>query len=318
MSDLKLFFATDIHGSERCFRKFVNAADFYGVDVLVMGGDMTGKMLLPIVRLGDGRHRAQIAGRDRVVDDGELPALRALIANGGFYPYETDEDELRHLQADPAAVERLFERLMTETLERWLELVADRLDPEMICLMAPGNDDPPFVDDVLARAGDGVVLNPEGRLVELPGGFELISVGTSNVTPWDTPRELPEHELSALIEERAAAVTRPERAIFNLHVPPKDTPIDQAILLDDELRPRMQSGSPIVGGVGSSAVREAIERHQPMLGLHGHIHESRGEVKIGKTVSLNPGSEYGEGVLRGVIVTLSEKKGLRGRQFVAG
>jgi Icc-related predicted phosphoesterase len=183
--------------------------------------------------------------------------------------------------------------------------------------MAPGNDDPPFVDDVLAEA-NGSVINPEGRLVELPGGFELISVGTSNVTPWDTPRELPEDELGALIESRAAAVTRPERAIFNLHVPPKDTPIDQAILLDDELRPRMQSGSPIVGGVGSSAVRDAIERHQPMLGLHGHIHESRGEVKIGRTVSVNPGSEYGEGVLRGVIVTLSEKKGLRGRQFVAG
>jgi uncharacterized protein len=317
MSDVKLFFATDIHGSERCFRKFVNAASFYGVDVLVMGGDMTGKMLLPIVRLPDGRHRAQIAGRDRVVDDAELPALRALIANGGFYPYETDEEEVAALQADPAAVDRLFERLMRETLERWLALVQERLDGRTLCLMAPGNDDPPFVDDVLAELG-GEVINPEGRLVELPGGFELISVGTSNVTPWDTPRELPEDELGALIESRAAAVTRPERAIFNLHVPPKDTPIDQAILLDDELRPRMQSGSPMVGGVGSSAVREAIERHQPMLGLHGHIHESRGEVKIGRTVSVNPGSEYGEGVLRGVIVTLSEKKGLRGRQFVAG
>jgi uncharacterized protein len=161
-------------------------------------------------------------------------------------------------------------------------------------------------------------VNPEGRVISLPGGYELISCGTSNPTPWDTPRELPEESLSALISRSAELVQRPERAIFNLHVPPRDTPIDQAVLLDGELRPVLESGSPVIGGVGSSAVRDAIERFQPMLGLHGHIHESRGEARIGRTVSLNPGSEYGEGVLRGVLVTLSEKKGLRGWQFVAG
>jgi Icc-related predicted phosphoesterase len=315
MADLKLFFATDIHGSERCFRKFLNAGAFYGAEILLMGGDMTGKMLLPVVRRPDGTFAAHVAGRERVVDADELPALKALIANAGFYAHECDPDELAALRADPAAVDRLFEALMREVLERWLALAAERLDGRL-CLMAPGNDDPAFVDEVLDASE--VVVNPEGRVTELPGGFELISVGTSNPTPWATPRELPEPELDALIERSAARVTRPERAVFNLHVPPRDTPIDQAILLDDELRPLMRSGSPVTGGVGSSAVRAALERHQPMLGLHGHIHESRGEVKLGRTVSLNPGSEYGEGVLRGVIVTLSPRKGLRGRQFTAG
>jgi len=313
---VKLFFATDIHGSERCFRKFLNAGAFYGCDVLVMGGDMTGKMLLPIVRRPDGTFATSIAGRERIVDADGLPALRSLIVNGGFYPYECDGDELAALDADPAAVDRLFRRLMTETLERWLALAEERLSNGLVCLMAPGNDDPPFVDELLDASE--AVINPEGRVVELPGGFEVISCGTSNPTPWDTPRELPEEELAAMIEAQAAQVTRPERAIFNLHVPPKDTPIDQALLLDAELRPVMQAGSPVETGVGSSAVRAALERHQPMLGLHGHIHESRGEVKLGRTVSLNPGSEYGEGVLRGVLVTLSEKKGLRGWQFVSG
>ena len=313
---MKLFFATDIHGSERCFRKFLNAGAFYGCDVLVMGGDMTGKMLLPIVRRPGGTFATTIAGRERVVDAHGLPKLRALIVNGGFYPYECDADELAALDADPAAVDRLFRQLMTETLERWLALADERLGNGRVCLMAPGNDDPPFVDDLLNASG--AVINPEGRIVELPGGFEVVSCGTSNPTPWDTPRELPEEELAAVIEAQAAQVARPERAIFNLHVPPKDTPIDQAVLLDSELRPVMQSGSPVEGGVGSTAVRDALQRWQPMLGLHGHIHESRGEVKLGKTVSLNPGSEYGEGVLRGVIVTLSEKKGLRGWQFVSG
>jgi Icc-related predicted phosphoesterase len=315
MGDLRLFFATDIHGSERCFRKFLNAGSFYGADVLVMGGDMTGKMLLPVVALEDGRYAATISGRERVVDADELPALKALVANGGMYAHECSVDELAALRDDPAAVDALFRSLMTDTIERWLGLAAERLNGR-VCLMAPGNDDPAFVDALLD--GSSVVVNPEGRVTTLPGGYELISCGTSNPTPWDTPRELPEESLGELIEASAVLVERPERAIFNLHVPPRDTPIDQAVMLDGELRPVLEAGSPVIAGVGSSAVRAAIERYQPMLGLHGHIHESRGEARIGRTVSLNPGSEYGEGVLRGVLVTLSEKKGLRGWQFVAG
>jgi Icc-related predicted phosphoesterase len=315
MADLRLFFATDIHGSERCFRKFLNAGSFYGADVLVMGGDMTGKMLLPVVALEDGRYAATISGRERVVDADELPALKALVANGGMYAHECSVDELAALRDDPAAVDALFRSLMTDTIERWLGLAAERLNGR-VCLMAPGNDDPAFVDALLD--GSSVVVNPEGRVTTLPGGYELISCGTSNPTPWDTPRELPEESLGELIEASAVLVERPERAIFNLHVPPRDTPIDQAVMLDGELRPVLEAGSPVIAGVGSSAVRAAIERYQPMLGLHGHIHESRGEARIGRTVSLNPGSEYGEGVLRGVLVTLSEKKGLRGWQFVAG
>jgi Icc-related predicted phosphoesterase len=182
--------------------------------------------------------------------------------------------------------------------------------------MAPGNDDPPFVDELLRTSSR--VVNPEREVVELPGGFPMISVGYSNITPWDSPRELPEDQLLDMIEGEARKLASMDRAIFNLHVPPKDSQLDTAVLLDQELRPIVRSGSPAFAGVGSTAVREAIKRHQPMVGLHGHIHESRGEARIGRTVSLNPGSEYSEGVLRGVIVTLSSRKGLRGFQLVSG
>jgi Icc-related predicted phosphoesterase len=317
MSDTRIFFATDIHGSERCFRKFLNAGAFYKCDVLLMGGDMTGKMLLPVITQDDGTYETQLGGVVRRATPSELPALKQLIANAGFYAYETTPTEMEQLSADLASVDALFERMMRETLSRWLELARERLaDTPIVCFMAPGNDDPLFVDDVLADGG--AVVNPEGRVVDLPGGFQMISVGWSNRTPWDTPRELDEDELLQRIEEQAVQLDDPGRAIFNLHVPPKDTPIDQAPLLDDELRPIVRSGMLQVGGVGSTAVRAAIERFQPMLSLHGHIHESRGEARIGRTLALNPGSEYGEGVLRGAIVTLSPKKGVKGYQLVAG
>jgi Icc-related predicted phosphoesterase len=318
MSDLRLFFATDIHGSDRCFRKFLNAARFYRCDVLLMGGDITGKMLVPIVQAGGGRWRATLYGRRREVDAEALPALRKLVADAGFYPYETSPDEVRELEADPAAVERAFRRVMEATLRGWLDLAEERLaGTPTVCLLAPGNDDPPFIDELLRTSTR--VINPEGVLVELPGGFPMISVGFSNPTPWASPRELPEAELRARIDAEAAKLGGDIRhALFNLHVPPRDTPIDQAMLLDQELRPVLRGGSPVISGVGSSAVRASIEAHQPLLALHGHIHESRGQVRLGRTVSLNPGSEYAEGVLRGVIVTLSRRKGLRGYQLVSG
>jgi len=316
-ADCKIFFATDIHGSDKCFRKFLNAARFYSCDVLVMGGDMTGKMLIPIVPQGGGRYATTIFGRRRVVTEAELPALRKLIADSGCYAYDTTEDEIDELSQDPDAVDRLFRSLIASAVEGWLRLAEERLaGQQVVCLMAPGNDDHPFVDDLLRTSS--TVINPEREVVELPGGFPMISVGYSNITPWDSPRELPEDQLLEMIGEEAAKLSDMDRAIFNLHVPPQNTPIDQAMLLDQEFRPLLRSGSPVITGVGSSAVRAAIERHQPMLALHGHIHESRGEARLGRCLSLNPGSEYSDGVLRGVIVTLTKKKGVRGYQMVSG
>jgi uncharacterized protein len=313
----KIFFATDIHGSERCFRKFLNAAAFYRCHVLVMGGDMTGKMLIPILPMGSGRFRTSLFGQQRVVSGDDLPALRRQIADAGYYAYDTTPDEIQRLEGDQTAVDALFWEVIGRTVEGWLRLAEERLaGTGVVCLMAPGNDDPPFVDELLRTSSR--VINPEGEVVELPGGFPMISVGYSNITPWDSPREASEEDLLAMIETEVAKLEMSDRAVFNLHVPPKDSGLDTAVLLDDDLRPIVRSGSPVFAGVGSSAVRTAIERHQPMLALHGHIHESRGEAKLGRTLSLNPGSKYSEGVLRGVIVTLHHTKGLRGYQLVSG
>lgn len=186
---------------------------------------------------------------------------------------------------------------MTETLTHWLDFAAERLGPSgPMCIVSPGNDDQPFIDELLSSSTR--VINPDDRVIELPGGFELVSFGYSNVTPWASPRELEEPELLTRIEALARQATHPDRTIFNLHVPPKETPLDQAILLQPDLSPVMRNGSPVIGGVGSSAVRTAVERYQLLVGLHGHIHESRGSSRIGRTTAFNPGSEYSDGVLR--------------------
>ena len=218
---------------------------------------------------------------------------------------------------DAAAVERLFQEKMTETLERWLGIAEERLaGTSTQVFLGPANDDPPFIDEVLRR-GAGRVRNPDEQLVELPAGWAMISCGWSNRTPWDSPRELSEEDLLARIETEVAKVPRMDRAIFNLHVPPKDSQLDKAALLNPDLSPVMSGGAPVLAGVGSTAVRTTIERHRPALALHGHIHESRGAVKIGPTLCLNPGSEYNDGVLRGALVTLADS-GLKRHQLLAG
>ncbi len=317
MADRKIYFATDIHGSEVCLRKFLNAARFYGCDTLIMGGDITGKMIIPIVDRGQGVHTATLYGRSMEVTGDELGKLRKTIADAGFYAYDTTPDEMSHFRASPDAVTSLFSRLMNETLSRWLQLAEDRLAGTGVqCFFAPGNDDPLFVDDILRSSA--TVINPEEGEVDLGDGLTMISVGYSNKTPWDSPRELPESELAGYISARADALGSFDRVIFNFHVPPQETPIDQAPLLDAEFRPVMKGGMPVIAGVGSTAVRDALAKYQPMLSLHGHIHESRGEARIGRTLAINPGSEYSEGILRGAIITLSRKKGVRGYQLVAG
>jgi len=317
MADRKIYFATDIHGSEVCLRKFLNAAKFYGCDTIIMGGDITGKMIVPIVDRGQGTHTATLYGRKLEVTGDGVAKLRKTINDAGYYAYETTPEETEQLSADPDAVTQLFAKLMHETLGRWLELAEEKLAGTGVrCFFAPGNDDPAFVDDILRSSA--LVINPEETLVDLGDGITMISVGYSNKTPWDSPRELPEEELAAYIGEQAEALGNTDRVIFNFHVPPRDTPIDQAVLLDPEFRPIMKGGMPVISGVGSTAVRAALEKYQPMLSLHGHIHESRGEARIGRTLAINPGSEYSEGVLRGAIITLSGKKGVRGYQLVAG
>ncbi len=312
---MKLFYATDVHGSDRCFTKFVNAAAFYGADAILLGGDLTGKAIVPLVR-ENGVHRGVFLGEDVAAEGEALVELEKKIANAGYYSLRCDADEEEALRADSAAREALFLRLIRERLERWVALAEDRLRPQGIpCYVNAGNDDPAEIDEVLV-ASDWVQFL-EGRVVTLPDGTEVASCGYANRTPWDCPRDVGEDELSRRLEAVIAGVADTERAVFNFHGPPYDTGIDAGPKLDADLRMTSGAGGAEMQPVGSTACRAAIERYQPLLGLHGHLHESRGVHKLGRTTCLNPGSEYNEGILRGALVDLRQGK-LRSHQFTAG
>ena len=313
---LTLYYASDIHGSDVLWRKFVNAGRFYGADVLVMGGDITGKAVAPIVRENGGFRASEIAG-ERVFGEDELPAVEKRIRDLGFYPLVTTPDELAAAREDEGAVATLFYDAMAASLQGWLELAEERLAGSGIRLYVMlGNDDEPRLREVLASSP--LDVDPEDIPVDLGEGWQMLSCGHANPTPWNSPRELPENELEAHLEELVAGVDDVGRTVFNLHVPPIRTAIDRAPALDESLKPIVRGGSVTMIAAGSQAVRNVIERHQPPVALHGHIHESRGAVKVGKTVCINPGSEYAEGVLHGALVVLDAKKGLRSYQLVSG
>lgn len=303
----RLFYAGDVHGSRVCWKKFVNAAAHYPADVLVMGGDLTGKALVPIVRAGDGSYSARVIGEERVARTAEeLDQMQQAISTNGMYPLIVDIAEARVLGEDPRHREAVFEKALLDELRLWVELADERLaGGETRAYVIPGNDDPWSIDAVLA--GGEMVIACDER-VEQVGPHELLSFGYSNRTPWHTPRELDEEEIYARLRRLADGLEAPEQAIFNIHVPPWESSLDTAFEVDEELRYVTKGGRPHEVPTGSKAVRQVIEEVQPVLSLHGHIHESKGVTKIGRTVAINPGSDYGSGRLDGCLVHLAPER----------
>jgi Icc-related predicted phosphoesterase len=301
---MKIFFATDIHGSEVCWRKFLNSAAFYKADLVVLGGDVTGKAMVPIVA-HNGYWQVTMRGdSQRLESKQELDDVITRIRNSGFYPAVVSPDELSYLADNEGAVDQRFTTEMISSLDRWLDMADGKLRGGQIpCILNGGNDDIFEIDDVIESSP--CVSFAEGKLMDLDG-FSLVSMGWTNPTPWNTYREAPEPELAAKIEELAGLVPDMGRAIFNFHAPPYGTGLDEAPALDENLRP--MHGGAVMKPVGSTAVRDAIVKHQPMLSVHGHIHESRAIKRMGRTMAINPGSVYGDGVLQGAVLELDAKK----------
>ena len=316
-SGVKLFYASDIHGSDVLWRKFLGAANFYEADAAVMGGDLLAKAIVPIERRSDGTFRAEFLGDERRVSEGtELDELIGAIRFNGYYPWIASADEIALRVADPATQDDLFGEVARDEIRRWTQLAEQRATTNgssSLFVMA-GNDDPWYVDEILAASRALVFC--DDRVVRV-GPHEMVSSSYANPTPWNSPRELEEDALYERLKKLADQLEDPSGAIFNLHVPPYDSRLDTAPELKADLTPRYSGGQPVLKPVGSHAVRQVIEEFQPLLALHGHIHESKGEIRIGRTLALNSGSEYNTGRLHGVVVSLGGER-VVSHQFVVG
>ncbi len=310
MADLGVFFTSDIHGSEICFKKFINAGKYYGVDAIILGGDIVGKIVVPIIQRSDGSSMADLLGERKVVnanDSEGMEKLKWAVKNNGFYPFPMHEESYNAIKSNEEKKAAIFEQAIIESLEGWVKIAEERLKGTGIrCYITPGNDDPFFIDEILSKSE--AITNPEGVCIQLDHDHEMISSGFANVTPWHCPRDIPEEELAAKLEELCGTVRNMSSCIFNLHCPPHDTILDVAPMLDETMKAVTVSGSIMEANVGSTAVFDAIKKYQPLIGLHGHIHESRGDCKIGRTVCINPGSEYSLGVLRGALIHLTKDR----------
>jgi len=306
MAKTSFMFATDLHGSETVWRKFLNSARVCNLDALRLSGDMTGKIMVPIVKQPNGKYKSHLLDKDYELEESEIPKFAEQVRRLSYLPYVTTPDELEEIANNEEYREQVFEKLECEIVEYWLTLIPDRVPDHVKIIISPGNDDKFSIDEVI-RANPRVIFGEE-EVVDLDGEHEVLCFGWSNPTPFNSPRECSEEELEERLERVVARIKNMDTAIFCIHVPPYDSMIDYAPLVDEELRIKVVGGKPQMVPVGSKAVRKIIEKYQPLLGLHGHIHESPGYVKIGRTECLNPGSEYGEGIFKGYLVTVDGPK----------
>lgn len=305
----RILFATDMHGSEGVWRKFLNASSMLKVNVAICGGDLTGKMIVPIIERKDGKYAYYLMGKNHLVDASCLEKAFKDVRGIGYYPYLTDEKEYEEMRENREKVDEAFSKVMTSTLKNWLDLIREKVPRETQVIVCPGNDDRFLVDDLIRAHPD--VINAEGKVIDIDGTHEMISTGWVNPSPWNTTREEDDEKLEARLEKYISQLKDAESAIFNFHAPPYQTKLDEAPMLDDDLNPVIEGGRIVMIPVGSKAVRKVIEKYQPFLGLHGHIHEASGSIRIGRTYCVNPGSEYAEGILRAFLIEFKGNKIIR-------
>ncbi len=307
MARFRVYFVSDLHGSEVCFRKFLNSAPVYAPDVMIYGGDILGKTLVPIFPDDGGGYRWYPTGHAaQHFPAEELAAVERRIADSGRYSLVTPPEEWARLQKSPDEMEGVFQRLALERLRHWIALVRERLTPKKIpVVMNVGNDDTNEALDLIRAEGPENFLVPEGRVIRV-GPYEIFGCGYANMTPWHCPRDLDEADLQKELDRTRSQIGNPKRTLLDIHAPPFGTALDMAPELDADFKPQVVAGNLLMHHVGSTSVRELLESVHPVAGLFGHIHESKAADEVAGVPVFNPGSAYFSGQLQGLLVDLDE------------
>lgn len=316
MTITRILYGSDFHGSDAVYRKFLAAGIQYKANVLMVGGDVTGKAMIPVIHQGGGRYEAELFGEAKKASTpDELKLLQKSVSQVGFYPIVLEKDEAEELESDPARMGARFEHEMCQRVREWMQLAEEKLVPLQIQLyFMAGNDDLASVDNVVEEFKS--IRNPDMRHYDMEGGYEVVGLSNANLTPWLCARDVAEDVLTAKLDQLAAMIRKPEHAIAVLHVPPFGTGLDTCPELDKNLKIITQGGQVVMKAAGSPAVKAFLDRVQPMLSLHGHIHESPGHVRNGRTLMINAGSEYAEGIMKAAIINLENGK-VKGHMLIS-
>lgn len=303
MRGLRIFFATDIHGSDLCFRKFVRAPNYYGADLAILGGDLSGKVLIPIYSLPNGRFMAKTThGPIDLLTESEVKEFEKHLADQGKYTVRNPPTREGMGKPYSQVNEEAFRDVIIDRLTRWIDLAKKESRHSGVrFLWIPGNDDPLFVDELLNDSEE--IINIDEQIFQIDPYMYVSGLGGSNPTPWNTPREFEESDIRRRLIRLVKMTPDIFQTIYVIHVPPYDSGLDEAPVLDKSFRIRYSPGGALTVPVGSRAVRNWIEQFQPPLVLSGHIHESRGHTRIGSTVCINPGSQYNTGMLSGALIS---------------
>ncbi|MCH4815439.1 MAG: metallophosphoesterase [Saccharolobus sp.] len=310
-TNLRILFSSDLHASYTVFKKFINAGKIYKVNALIIGGDIAGKTLLPIIDLGNNNYNIQ----DKIITSSELNSFIERFKSEGIYYAILSKNEYEEASQNKKAQDELFKKAIIATIREWMKIAEERLkDYKIPIFINLGNDDPEYLFEVLKESE--IFKVGEGEVFDFKG-YEIISYGYVNPTPWNTFREKKEEEIYNDLSKIVSKITNYSKAIYNFHAPPYNTNLDNAPLLDENLKPIVKGGEIVYTHVGSKSIRRIIEETNPLLGLHGHIHESRGFDKVNNTVVINPGSEYNSGLLHAALVIL-EGESIKAHQFILG
>ncbi|MFC0878812.1 metallophosphoesterase [Saccharicrinis sp. FJH2] len=307
---MKILFLSDIHGSSLIFEKALNAVSNFGIDILIISGDLAGKDIRPIIG-ANGFYKTEMDGKVISVSEREIHSIKKRLEDLGHYYFLTNQEEFKKLQSIPDRIMKILDEKILERLEEWILKIIDQINVNKTkVIISPGNDDTKQIDSLLIKYNNrGIYTGLKNPI--LFKEVEIITLDYTNITPWNTERELNEKKLKKLIAEKIGGIKNVENAIFNFHCPPFNTKLDLAPQLDKDLKYDVKPGGINIVHTGSTAVFESIKEYQPLLSLHGHIHESKGFEYIGRTLSLNPGSEHEKGILNAYIIDIDEKCTIR-------
>jgi Icc-related predicted phosphoesterase len=310
----KIFFATDVHGSELCFQKFLRAADFYNADLLFFGGDYSSKDVLLFSQ--DATTVLEYRGtviKKKFERQSEVLEYISLSRGSGVSVEEVDQNTIN--DPDNTKINQAYERALRKKLESWVEMAKVSYGKYGIPIFViPGNDDLQFTDEYFQQPPFQFVHR---KHVLLDCGVNVLGWGGSNRTPWNTAREYDETDILQQLNEAVRYPLAGTASILFAHPPPYNSGLDLAPEVGENFQLKLTLGSPHKAPIGSRAVRQFVEAHQPMVGLFGHVHEGRGYHKIGNTTCINPGSMYYTGRLVGCLVTIEEGR-VKNFQFTEG